>query len=148
MRISDKFSRKIALLIVVVVASLLLPICWRTYVRHSQGVGKLDADAQAAAELGKLGIHPGDRVARISQITYDLGIERIARVEVVAEVDIEHANEFWTSPESAQNELLSIFISQGAKAVIATTPKLNERNSAEWTQLGATQYWVWLPKLQ
>jgi len=117
-------------------------------VRHSQGVGKFDADAQAAAELGKLGIHPGDRVARISPVTEDLGIERIARVEVAAEVDIEHTNEFWTAPESTQKELLNAFTSRGAKAVIATTPKLNDRNSSEWKQLGATQYWAWLPKAQ
>lgn len=145
-QVPEKFNSKIALLTIVVAAALLLPVGWHIYVRHSQGVGKLDDDGLAAAELSKFGIQAGDRVARISPITYDLGIERIARVEVVAEVAFDHVGEFWAAPEPVQERLLGIFASRGAKAVIATQPMLNEGNAAQWRQLGATQFWVWLPK--
>src|SRR5207245_8044805 len=95
-----RFSDKLAIPVILVCASLLLPMTWLTFVRHAQGLGKLDADAQAASALKGLGIEPGDWVARISPSVSDLGIERIARVEVVAEVDFEHAKEFWTAPET------------------------------------------------
>jgi hypothetical protein len=143
--IPARFSNKLANPVILVCISLFLPIASHTYIRHSQGIGRFDADAQAAATLASLGIGRGDLVARISPVVNDLGIERIARVEVIAEVDNAHANEFWAAPESTQKELLSAFAAHGAKAVIATKPHLSQQNSSEWKQLGSTRYWVWQP---
>jgi hypothetical protein len=83
-------------------------------------------------------------VARISATVTDLGIERIARVEVVAEVGIGDAHRFWTSPSNDQNAILGLFATNGAKAVIATAPEPSKAFSG-WSRLGRTQYWVWLP---
>ncbi len=130
----------------VVVASLLLPLAARTYVRYSEYAGRPNADAQAAAELARLGVNPGDKVARVSPKVIDLGIERISRTEVVAEVDFEHALEFWSAPLTTQREILNRFASRGARAVIATLPKIGAENNSDWIHLGSTQYWVWLPE--
>jgi hypothetical protein len=75
----------------------------------------------------------------------DLGIERIARVEVREEVDYEHAREFWAAPPSTQADLLRVFAARGAKAVIANLPRIGAGNRLHWIHLGSTQYWVWLP---
>jgi hypothetical protein len=130
---------------VVVTGSLMLPLATRIYVRYVEYAGKPNADAQAAAELVLLGIKPTDKVARVSPIVIDLGIERIARTEIVAEVDWEHAQEFWSAPPNTQREILDLFAARGAKAVIATLPKDGPKNSSEWIHLGTTQYWAWLP---
>ena len=130
---------------VTISASLLFPLISRTYTRSFQSGLRPNVDAEAAAALGELGIHSGDHVARISPFSYDIAMARIARVQISAEVDFEHANEFWSSPAPLQEQLLQIFASRGAKAVIANSPELTPVNRAGWIRLGSTQYWVWLP---
>jgi hypothetical protein len=126
------------------VLGLLLPVFVTNVQRYLESLHLQNADADAAAELAKLGINPGDQVARISSTVTDLGIERIARVEVVAEVGIGDAHRFWTSPVSDQDVILGLFASNGARAVIATAPdSLNALPG--WRRLGLTHYWVWLP---
>jgi hypothetical protein len=111
-----------------------------------ENVNKPNEDAQAAVELAKLGVIPGDKVARISPMVVDLGIERIARVEITAEVDHSRAGEFWAASLRTQDSLLHLFASRGAKAVIATIQGPDEKNHPGWRHLGSTKYWVWLPK--
>ena len=126
------------------VLGLLLPVFVTNAQRYLESLHLQNADADAAGELAKLGINPGDRVARISPTVTDLGIERIARVELIAEVGIGDAHRFWTSPISDQNVILGLFASNGARAVIATAPdSLNALPG--WRRLGPTHYWVWLP---
>ena len=105
-----------------------------------------NADAQAATQLANLGIRPGDKVARISPTVVDLGIERIARVQIAAEVDNSRTSDFWAAPPSTQNSLLDLFASRGIKAVIATFQTPVPANMNGWIHLGSTQYWVWLPE--
>jgi hypothetical protein len=102
-----------------------------------------NVDFEAAQALQALGVNPGDEVARISPIVYDYAVERILRVQIIAEVDREHASDFWSSPIATQQSLLRKFASRGAKVVIATSPKLGAENRSEWARLGSTQYWVW-----
>ena len=130
---------------VVLVVSLLLPTTAQIRSRYSQIGHGPNEDAQAAFELQKLGIQPGDHVARISRWVTDLGVERIARVEVVSEVDFAHAREFWSASTSTQQEILRLFGAQGARAVIATSPPLDGVSQSEWQRLGSTRYWAWLP---
>jgi len=129
---------------ILAILGLLVPVFVMNAQRYLESVRVRDADADAAAELVKLGILPGDKVARISPTVTDLGIERIARVEVVAEVGIGDAHRFWTSPFDYQNAILKLFALNGAKAVIATAPDPSQVFSG-WSRLGSTHYWVWLP---
>lgn len=129
----------------VIVASVLTPLAVGICLRYFEYVGLSNADSLASAQLENLGIRPGDRVARISPSVMDLGIERVARVEVVAEVDFEHAQEFWAAPLNTQQEVLDTFISHGARAVIATLQKNQPGVDSRWIHLGSTRYWIWLP---
>jgi len=136
-------GRKIALLItVVVVVALLYPLLLMTYAGYKEQP-RSNVDSEAAQALQALGVKPGDKVARISPLVYDYAVERILRVQVVAEVDREHVSDFWSSPFATQQSLLRTFSSRGAKVVIATSPKLGGENQSEWARLGSTQYWVW-----
>jgi hypothetical protein len=130
---------------VVLVASLLLPTMMQIRLRYSQIEHGPNQDAQAAVELQRLGIQPGDHVARISRYVTDLGVERIARIEVVSEVDFAHAKEFWSAPPGTQQQILTVFAAQGTTAVIATSPPLDGVKQSDWQRLGSTRYWVWLP---
>jgi hypothetical protein len=148
LRVPQRVSPKVVTgVTLVVIAALVLPIGPLIYLRHRQGVGRINVDALAAAELEKVGVQAGDQVACICPLGsgYDLGFERIARVTVAAEVDLDRAAEFWSSPTATQHDLLQIFAARGVKAVIATSPKLNPSNQSEWTRLGSTRYWVWIP---
>jgi len=55
------------------------------------------------------------------------------------------ANDFWKAPIETQRQILDLFTSNGAKAVIATRPQLTDANKLEWERLASSQYWVWLP---
>jgi len=146
--IPQETGRKIAMLIVIAtIAGLLFPAFPQTYVEYAH-YPRSNADFDAARSLSGLGIKPGDWVARISPLVSDLGMERILRVEVAAEVDHDYAAEFWDRPWVTQQALLRTFVSRGVKAVIATSPKLSAENQAEWRRLGLTQYWVWRPNSQ
>lgn len=131
---------------VVVVLFLLLPITRQPYQRY--WTAGPSPDAEAATGLNALGIRSGDRVGRVSSNLTDLAIERIARVEVIGEVDYTQAKEFWSAPSEKQEKILSLLASAGAKAVIATTPVLTDANRPDWRQLGSSRYWVWMPKPQ
>lgn len=100
-------------------------------------------DGIAAAQLHSWGLQPGDRVARVSGTVGDLGLERIARVEIVSEVDNTKTSQFWAAPVQVQNEILSLLRSAGAKVVIATAPTLTLQNKTQWTRLANTRYWLW-----
>ncbi len=139
---------KIALLIVIATVTTLLYPAFRETQYGYAHQPQSNVDSQAAQALKSLGIRPGDRVARITSIVSDYGVERILRVQVVAEVDLQHTGEFWDSPFASQQSLLRTFASRGVKAVIATSPRLSAENQSEWGRLGSTQYWVWRPNIR
>jgi hypothetical protein len=139
-------SRPLVFVITIIVVTVLIfPVAEQAHRRYPQIGRGPDQDSLAAAALDSMGVRPGDRVARISFSALDLGIERIARVEIITEVDLTHAREFWTAPIDTQHKILNIFASQGVKVVIATEPRLSGANRAEWKQLVSSRYWVWLP---
>jgi hypothetical protein len=129
-----------------VVAALTFPLIVGGGMRYFEARRIHNADADAAAELARLGIKPGDKVGRISPTVTDLGIDRIARVEVVAEVGIGDSPKFWSSSPHTQDAILNLFASRGAKVVIATLTGPIPKTRSEWARLGDTQYWAWLPK--
>lgn len=131
---------------IVVVAGLIVPLIVGEGMRYLESRRIPNNDANAAVELAHLGIKPGNKVARISPTVTDLGIERIARVEVVAEVGIGDSARFWSSSRDTQDAILNLLASRGARAVIATLTGPVPKIGPEWTQLGFTQYWAWIPK--
>ncbi|PYV82041.1 MAG: hypothetical protein DMG93_13315 [Acidobacteria bacterium] len=130
---------------IALVVSFLVPVIHRDYVEYQRAGRGPNHDALAAATLRDLGIQAGDHIARISPLVTDLGPERIGRLEVVAEVDFTHANEFWSAPVQVQEQILSLFASHGAKAVIATRRDSTEPSASGWKHLSG-KYWVWLPQ--
>jgi hypothetical protein len=131
---------------IVIAAACLVPALVQTWVHYQRHGREPDFLSLAAVELQSLGIRPGDRVARISPFAYDLAVARAAQVEIVAEVDLKRVKEFWDAPLATQNEILRIFSSLGAKAVVATVPQLTPVNQSEWRHLGTGQEWVWFPQ--
>ena len=99
-----------------------------------------DPDVEAAMQLKRLGVEAGSPVARISNMLTDLGWARLSRVSIVAEVDFEHADEFWTAGQKAQDEVLQAFAKAGARIVVAHT----RGNTAPlgWERLGRTRYFI------
>jgi len=137
-------GREIALLITVALVVTSLAFTWR---QASTGTGdsQTNEDFEAARLLKRLGLRPGDRVARISSVVDDMGAERILRAEIVGEVDNTSSNDFWALPLASQHDLLGRFSTRGTEAVIATNPHLRGDNRPEWQRLGMTRYWVWRP---
>jgi hypothetical protein len=141
-----KFSRRLVVAgTLVIVVSLLSPTILLLHKNYSDVGNSPNLDASAANDLTRFGIRPGDHVGRISNTVIDLAIERIARVEVVSEVDFNEANKFWTAPVEVQHQILQALALHGAKVVIATKPQLNDENKPEWRRLAAGPYWVWFP---
>ena len=135
----------IAAITPVIIALLLFPLAARTYATYRESAHSLDQDSVAARQLATLGVHPGDQVGRISSILTDFGVERVARVEIAAEVDFTRTSEFWSAPREIQSQVLQAMAAHGVKAVIATQPQLNSANQPDWIHLGATDYWAWIP---
>ncbi len=139
-------GRKIAqFAVIATIAALFIPVAVHVYRTPRPGG---NVSLEAARALVSLGVKAGDPVARISPSSADLVVERILRSQIIAEVDHDRAAEFWSSPLSTQESLLKEFAAQGAKVVIATSPKLTAENQSEWSRLGSTEYWAWRPSLQ
>ena len=139
-----RFSRGITLVVVIATTFVLLaPVAVRVYAAKAPSKNE---SLEAAEVLEGLGIKAGDTVARISAGNADLTVERVLRVEIVAEVDHNRSADFWRSPVATQVSLLQQFASHGAKAVIASSPELNAENQSQWIHLGSTHYWVWRPR--
>ena len=128
-----------------IVGSLLVPVALDLNHSERQFGHQPNADFAAAEALKSLGIRSNDDVARISPMVNDLGIERIARVGVVSEVDLLDTQQFWNAPLERQRQILSLFAKAGAKAVIATSPQFTNADRNEWIHLANTRYWAWLP---
>jgi hypothetical protein len=143
--VPKQVNRKyVGLAILGVLMSILVPLAWSDYSAFTRRETK-NVDAQAAAELSRLGVKQGDRVARISPTVNDLGVERIARVEVVAEVALAQTHAFWASTPLQQWQTLQALCANGATAVIATQPATDGPAKFGWQQLGSTPFWAWMP---
>jgi len=124
-----------------IATSLILPMaCDNGYDFLRAVRNRSDPDATLVTELERLGIHPGDRVARISPFVTDLGWAREVRVTIIAEVDWESANDFWTAGTVTQDQVLKALAGTGAKIVVAhLTGNLAPPG---WRRMGTTQFWA------
>lgn len=144
--VSLKPARSIvAVAVPIFVVYLLYPAVSRTFSAFEAAIHASNDDALAAEQLHRMGVEPGDYLGRISGSREDLSIERIARAEIVDEVDFTRVPEFWSSPVEVQNQVLRALVANGATAVIATKPQLSETDRSDWKRLAASDYWVWVP---
>jgi hypothetical protein len=90
-----------------------------------------------------LGLRPGDGVARISPLVTDLGWARVSRLDIIAEVDWESADDFWQSDEDTQQRVLDCLSKTGVKAVIAHVP--GSYIPRHWQPVANTRYWLYRP---
>jgi hypothetical protein len=141
-RLPRRSSRAMAYLLAM---TALFPICVLTVKHFRADIGlarRPNVEAEAAADLQRLGLHPGDRVGFISAGIQDLALERITRVEIIAEVDRLLTAEFWSATPATQEQLLETMVSYGVTAVVASPPE-SAPPRAPWMRLGDTRYWVW-----
>ena len=124
-----------------IAVSLMAPLAWESGYDFINAIrNRADTDRTVVMELARLGIHPGDQVARISPFGIDLGWAREARVTINAEVDWESANDFWTAGALTQEHVLQALAGTGDKIVVAhLTGNLAPPG---WQRLGITQFWT------
>lgn len=128
---------------IVVAASVLVPLAWSAALdlwrtRHESDVG-----ANVAKELAALGVHPRDKIARISPMVNDYVWVHMLRATIVTEVDMQHTQEFWSASPDQQDKILRTMADTGARIVvahIATRPM-----PPDWQRLGTTPFCIrWL----
>lgn len=102
----------------------------------------------AGVELKKLGLCPGDAVARIENDNTHYGWARVARVSIVAEVDYRGANQFWAADPQLQQQVLRAMATTGAKVVVADNGP-TAMPPPGWERIGNTRYLLYrLARLQ
>ena len=105
---------------------------------------------EAAAELNRIGIRPGDRIASLDCSLLGVSmVARLARIKIVAEVNYwpekaDTSNDFWQADATTQSKVIQALASTGARAVISEL-KPSGPNVDGWQQVGTTRYYVhWL----
>jgi hypothetical protein len=97
---------------------------------------------EAAKELHRLGVQPGDKVAVIGY-AFDSFWARLARVKIVAEMLDRDAEAFWVGTPVLQTEVLRVFAGTGAKAVVAEYVP-GYAALPGWRQVGKSNYYIYL----
>ena len=110
-----------------------------------RGDNSSSAPHQIAAGLGRLGIHPGDRVAWIRPQPFDAKQNyywaRIADVQISAEIPVGEGDKFWSAPEPVKEQALQAMAKTGVRALIATSMPAGAVTE-EWRPLGKTGYFT------
>jgi|SRR5271165_160206 len=92
---------------------------------------------EVSQDLQKLGVMPGDRIARIGGL-FNVGWARLLRVTIVAEVPRANWREFWCAKPEVQAQVIETFRSLGVTAIVAEQTPGNEvyMPGPEWHKLG------------
>jgi len=110
-----------------------------------RGDNSSSAPHQIAAGLGRLGIHPGDRVAWIRPQPFDAKQNyywaRIANVQISAEIPVGEGDKLWSAPEPVKEQALQAIAKTGVRALIATSMPAGAVTD-EWRPLGKTGYFT------
>ena len=88
----------------------------------------------SAEGLQRMGVEPGTRVAWIGA-TFNPAWARLARVQIVVEIPVEHAERYWSADAEIRNEILETFVTAGAEVVYASDVPA-WAPTADWTDLG------------
>jgi len=92
---------------------------------------------QVSEDLRKMGVMPGDRIARVGGWT-NVGWARLLRVTIVAEVPRTNWREFWCAKPEVQSQVIETFRRLGATAIVAEQTPGNEvyLPGPGWQKLG------------
>jgi hypothetical protein len=96
---------------------------------------------EAATDLSKLGLRPGDRVAVLGHTTKADYWAHLAQVRVVADLPKEALPDYWDARPQTKSRVLDLFARTGARFLVTSVPPPASQ-SGGWMELGATGYYV------
>jgi hypothetical protein len=105
----------------------------------SSSEGRSTVQPAVAEGLRQLGVDPGERVGYIGY-SFTAFWAHLARVQIIAELEPQHAVRFWTSNDARQ-AVLRAFATTGATAVVAE-PVRGASIPDGWSRIGETGYLV------
>ncbi len=100
-----------------------------------------DMQRQFAADINKMGILPGDRVASFGY-SFSHFWARLAGVKIVAEIPSEDVHLFWKADSQGQSDIIKAFGSTGAKAIVATL--IQNTIPPGWQRIKDSDYYVYM----
>jgi hypothetical protein len=108
----------------------------------SAAAGPPDWPGAVAEELWQLGIEPGDEVAVIGY-AFDSYWARLARVQIVAETLGWQADALWLGQPAFQQEVLAVYASAGARAIVAEYVPAYA-NVSSWHRVDSSNFYIYL----
>jgi hypothetical protein len=126
-----------------VAACILVPMAWSVGWDLVHTLREPNVDADVAKELATMGIHPGDKVARISPEVNDYAWVHMLRATIVTEVALQQTQDFWNAGPDQQDRVLTAMAGTGARIVVASIS--GGVTPPGWQRLGATPFCIhWL----
>jgi len=114
--------------------------------RPDRGLNARDIQRDVAVTLKAMGIPPGSKVALIGDES-DIYWARLARVQIVAQIPLSDASEYWPLSEGARDDVNRWLGMTGASALVAswTSPATPIDG---WTPVPGTRYSIFPLKKQ
>jgi 4-amino-4-deoxy-L-arabinose transferase-like glycosyltransferase len=136
--------RLVAIVTVAVVVAITTPVTLSVAGHLIQTArGQPHTQWQMAEDLRKLGVTPGDRVARIGG-RYGTDWARLLGLTIVAEVPRKNAMDFWCGKPEVQEQVIAAFRLLGVTTIVAeeTPPDVVFVPGQEWHKLGDGTYYA------
>jgi hypothetical protein len=135
---SGRVGRRLAALVTLAVVVIIAGPPALTVAAHLRKLhgGQPDNQWQVAHDLQRLGVKPGDRVARIGGNFGVVYWARLLGVTVVAEVPGPNSMDFWNANPEVQAQVIEKLQGLGTTAIIADMTDLAQVPGPEWHKLG------------
>jgi len=135
-------QRVVLLVTLAVIIAIASPVLASTFAHLVPVIkGQPHNQWQVAEDLQRLGVMPGDRIARIGG-RYNVDWARLLRVTVVAEVPRANARDFWCAKPEVQAQVIETFRRLGVTAIVSEhyPPTDVYTPGPEWRKLGDGTY--------
>jgi hypothetical protein len=96
---------------------------------------------QVAQDLRKLGVKPGDEVARLPT-HFGLAWARLLRVTVVAQIPLENSDDFWCAKPDVQAQAIETIRRVGVTAFVAEQTAEACPPGPDWHKVGDGTYYA------